>query len=80
MSSVPDDRPDSDSRLTKALFNSCVHEAVRLKSNRLSSSSADTTRVTSAARVTVPTSSVSKATTAHDIILKVAPLKELRRR
>ena len=74
MISVCDANADCDSRLTYPLSAWCSHQRVRLKSKRLSSSSAETTRVASAARADAP-NSMSEATTAQDIFLKVPALK-----
>src|SRR5260221_4093202 len=64
-----------DSRLMKALFASCSHEAVTLKSKALSSSSADTTRVTSAARAEAPHTRTARRTAARVVTLWTAPIK-----
>src|SRR5688572_28517249 len=61
-----------------ALLTSCIHVAVRFRSNRLSSSSADTTRVTSAPRAG-DTASVSRGTTSHNVFLRVAVAKDVGR-
>src|SRR5882724_2200921 len=64
-----------DSRLMKPLFASCSHAAVTLKSKALSSSSADTTRVTSAARAEAPHTRTARTTTARVVNLWTAALK-----
>src|SRR5450432_920783 len=60
----------------RALLASWVHDAVKLKSKLFSPSSAETTRVTSAARAAAA-KSVSAARIAQDVFLKVTALKDV---
>src|SRR6266540_3678181 len=76
MSGLAESGGGCTSRLTNELSVWCSHCSDRLKSKRLSSSSADTTRVTSAAPATDP-SRVELSKTAQDVFLMVAALKEV---